>query len=47
MGRYLAKIGLELTMGAQKTGRHDSWSMWEIAATAVDPGGGLRRGRYG
>ena len=37
MGRYLAKVGLELTMGPLKTGQHDSWSMWEIAATAADP----------
>jgi len=37
MGRYLAKVGLELTMGPLKTGRHDSWSMWEIAVTAADP----------
>ncbi len=36
MGRYLAKVGLELTMGPLKTGRHDSWSMWQIAATAMD-----------
>ncbi|MDH4075092.1 MAG: protein rep [Acidimicrobiia bacterium] len=37
MGRYLAKVGLELTMGPLKTGRHASWSMWDIAATAMDP----------
>ena len=37
MGRYLAKVGLELTMGALKTGRHASWSMWDIAATAMNP----------
>jgi len=37
MGRYLAKVGLELTMAPLKTGRHDSWSMWDIAATAMDP----------
>ncbi len=37
MGRYLAKVGLELTMGPLKTGRHDSWSMWEIAAMAMNP----------
>jgi hypothetical protein len=37
MGRYLAKVGLELTMGRLKTGRHDSWSMWEIAAMAMNP----------
>ena len=37
MGRYLAKVGLELTMGALKTGRHDSWSTWERATGAMDP----------
>ena len=31
------KVGLELTLGPLKTGRHDSWSMWDIAATAMDP----------
>lgn len=24
-------------MGALKTGRHDSWSIWDIAAAAMDP----------
>ncbi|MDH4119196.1 MAG: protein rep [Acidimicrobiia bacterium] len=37
MGRYLAKVGLELTMGALKTGRHDSWSTWELATGAMNP----------
>ena len=37
MGRYLAKVGLELTMGALKTGRHDSCSTWELATGAMNP----------
>ena len=38
MGRYLAKVGMELTRGDLKTGRgRKSMSIWAVADAAMDP----------
>lgn len=38
MGRYLAKVGMELTRGDLKTGRgRKSMSIWAVACGAMDP----------